>query len=64
MDIRLENLGGNQGWAATFIYADNPWHMPAYTLLPLPWTSAADYATVRADLASRFPGAVINDDGR
>jgi hypothetical protein len=43
------------GWTATFTNGNMPQGIP----LPLPFTSAANAETVRADLRSRFPNAAL-----
>jgi hypothetical protein len=47
------------GWSATFA-GNTP--MPQGVPLPLPFSSAASAETVRANLQSRFPNAIIHTD--
>ena len=57
--IELTCVAG-RGWHAVFYGGV----MPQRIAIPLPFSSAARFEEVRADLAARFPGAKIEEFGR
>lgn len=48
----------SHGWVACFA-AENPWGMPEYSPLSLPFGWDAKYDTVAEDIRSRFSDAIV-----